>query len=299
MAMFRLFRRARPRIKSGLQDDRRFKLYETVGRLLRNHDHEQVSVAQLTQAAGVSIGAFYRRYRDKEAFLRMVVAEYLYSRRNRMEGALTRERWAGQPTPAVTRVIVEHLMRDLQGPLGAGIVRTALKRGHLDRETLAPLVSYRRALADRAVALLAHRAHDTRHAERTVRASTQIAVAAVLDALLHDGDILRSGSQRMADALSTTMLNGLGLSAGRTGKAPAEQDEPDTADDNAMLAMPITEVVATPMAAPALRRSARRRTTRAPEPEPTPVINPKHIMAETAEKPEPPAPRPRRHRPRF
>jgi hypothetical protein len=117
------------------------------------------------------------------------------------------------------------------------------------------VVGYRRAVADCAVVLLAHRAGDTRHAERTVRASTQIAVAAVLDALLHDGDILRSGSQRMADALSTTMLNGLGLSAGRTGKAAAEQDEPDTADDNAMLTMPITGVVAMPIpaAAPALR----------------------------------------------
>ena len=210
-----------------------------------------------------------------------------------MERALARERWAGQPARVVTRAIVEHLMRDLQGPLGAGIVRTALKRGHLDRGTLAPLVGYRRALADCAVALLAHRMSDTRHAERTVRASTQITVAAVLDALLHDGDILRSGSQRMAEALSTMMLDTLGLSAGRTGKPPAEHDEPDTADDNAMLAMPMPE------AAPALRRSARRRTTPGPEPEPTPVINPKHIMAETAEKPEPPAPRPRRHRPRF
>ncbi len=162
-----------------------------------------------------------------------------------------------------------------------------------------PLVGYRRALADCAVVLLAHLVSDTRHAERTVRASTQIAVAAVLDALLHDGDILRSGSQRMADALSTMMLDTLGLSAGWTGKPPADHDEPDTADDNAMLAMPITEVVATPIAAPALRRSARRRTTPGPEPKSTPVINPKHIMAETAEKPEPPAPRPRRYRPRY
>jgi AcrR family transcriptional regulator len=190
--LFSLFRRTRRRIKSGLLDHSTFKLYEAAGRLLREHDHEQMSVAQLTRVAGVSVGAFYRRYRDKDAFLRMVVAEYLYSTRNRMERALARERWAGQPSRVVTRTIVEQLMRDLQGPLGAGIVRTALKRGHLDRGTLAPLVGYRRALADCAVVLLAHRASDTRHAERSVRASTQIAVAAVLDALLHDGDILRS-----------------------------------------------------------------------------------------------------------
>jgi hypothetical protein len=35
-----------------------------------------------------------------------------------------------------------------------------LKRGHLDRGTLAPVVNYRRALADCATALLAHRASD-------------------------------------------------------------------------------------------------------------------------------------------
>ncbi len=157
----------------------------------------------------------------------MVVAEYLYSTRNRMERALARERWGGQTAGAVTRAIVEHLMRDLQGPPGAGIVRAALKCGHLDRGTLAPLVSYRSALADRAVALLAHRANDIPHAERTVRASVQIAVATVLDALLHDGDILRPGSQRMVDALSGMMLDRLGLSAGRAGKAPAEHHESD------------------------------------------------------------------------
>jgi AcrR family transcriptional regulator len=300
--LFSLFRRTRRRIKSGLLDHSAFKLYEAAERLLQDHDHEQISVAQLTLAAGVSVGAFYRRYRDKDAFLRMVVGEYLYSTRNRMERALARERWARQPAHVVTRAIVEHLMRDLQGPPGAGIVRAALKCGHLDRGTLAPLVSYRSALADRAVALLAHRANNIPRAERTVRARVQITVATVLDALLHDGDILRSGSQRMADALSTMMLDGLGLSVGQAGKAPAEHDEPDMADDNAMLAMPITELVAVeiiPETTPARRRSAQRRAAPNPDAKPIPVIDPKHVSAEVTEKPEPPPPPRGRYRPRF
>ena len=91
-----LFRRTRHRITPDLRDPSTYKLYKAACRLLRDQDHEQMSVAQLTKAANVSVGAFYRRFRDKDAFLRLVLAEHFYGSRNYMERVLSHARWEGQ-----------------------------------------------------------------------------------------------------------------------------------------------------------------------------------------------------------
>lgn len=253
-----LFRRTRRRIKPDLRDQSTYKLYTAACRLLRDHDHEQMSVAQVTKAAGISVGGFYRRFPNKDAFLRLVLAEHFYGSRNYMERVLSHARWDGQPTGILTAAIVEQMMRDLHGP-GAGVVRAALKLGHVKREKLEPLESYRRALADAAVTLLAPRTKHPRQNERTVRDSVQMAEATVLDALLHEGGSLRPGSRRMAAVLSTMMLDALGLSPGQSRKAHDDLGETD--DDTGMLEMPITEVVAVEVPQTALppRRYARRR----------------------------------------
>jgi len=297
----RIFRHAKRRIKKGQRDQRTFKLHHAARRLLAEKDHEQISVAQLAGAAGISVGAFYQRFSNKDAFLGRVVHEGLHNAQQQMERELDPERWQRSTAGEVTQAIVEAMMRGLHGP-GAGVVRAALKRGHLDRKKLEPLLRYRTALTDSAVALLAPRLKGVRHPERAVRSAMQIAEATALDALLHDAGTLRPGSQRMADTLSAMMLGMLGLADRRTVNP---QDEPARAEDDgqeAMLHMPTEDVIALPIPEPALgaRRNPRRQAARDPEPEPIkviPPIPPKPPLPETIQEPEPT--RRRRHRPRF
>jgi AcrR family transcriptional regulator len=131
----RIFRHAKRRIKQGRRDQRTFQLHQAARRLLAQKDHEQVSVAQLASAAGISVGAFYQRFPNKDAFLGRIVHEGLYDAQQRMERELDPERWRHSAAGKVTQAIVEAMMRDLHGP-GAGVVRAALKRGHLDRKKL-------------------------------------------------------------------------------------------------------------------------------------------------------------------
>src|SRR6185312_16157584 len=46
-------------------------------RLIGERDIDAISVAEITRAAGCSVGAFYLRFRDKEAFLHALIAQYI------------------------------------------------------------------------------------------------------------------------------------------------------------------------------------------------------------------------------
>src|SRR5271166_4559443 len=108
--------KSKPRIKEGMQDQRRYELYRAGCRLLARHDHEQISVAQIARAAGISVGAFYQRFPDKDAFLGRVVSHRLSGARERMERELDPERWQRRSTGAVTQAIVKEMMRGLGRP---------------------------------------------------------------------------------------------------------------------------------------------------------------------------------------
>ncbi len=299
----RFYRSTKRRIKQGLRDDRTYKLYRAGCHLLASKDHEQVSVASIARAAGISVGAFYERYPNKDAFLSMVISYRLHGAREHMERVLEPERWRCSAADAVTRAIVLEMMRGLHGP-SACVIRATLKRGHRDRKNLEPLLRYRKSLADSSVALLAHRAKNATNSARSVRSAVQMAEATVLDALLHDAGALRPGSQRMAASLSAMMLRMLGLSGSEHAVSQDERDEtPERADDDgevAMLDMPIEEVIAITIPEPAVPpRSRRRRVARDPEAEPIRAVSPRHIGPEKEETREPPVRLRRRRRPRL
>jgi AcrR family transcriptional regulator len=289
--MARLFsrafrRRVKRRIKAGLQDDKTFRLYRAACRLLAEHDHEQISVAQFAQAAEMSVGAVYQRHANKEALLGAVVAERLSRERQRLEHELARHAWQHQPIAAVTRAIVDAMMRGLHGP-GAGVVRTALKRGYLDRGRLGPLLDYRAAVADQAVALLAPRLTHIKKPQHAIRAAMQMAEATALDALLHEKGPLRPGSSQMAATLSAMLCGMLDPSGAPLG-APV-------GDETGVLDMPIEEVVAMPVPDSPPARTRQRSTN---QPEAVPLIRPTSAAPPPAD-PEAEPVKPGRHRPRL
>jgi AcrR family transcriptional regulator len=237
---------SKPRIKEGAQDPKRFALFKAACPLLAQQDYEQISVAKFASAAGISVGAFYERFEDKDSFLGWVVSERLNGSIDRMEQQLDPERWRGRSPGDVTQAILLSLMECLHGP-GDGVFRAALKRGFSDQTKLKPLLRYRTAFTNRAVALLAHRAApDRKEPDYAVRSAVQMAEATALDALLHKEGTLRPASWGMVDTLRSMMLSTLGL-----------PDEPHTHRDpqygsstnspggpGAHIDMPIEQVIA-------------------------------------------------------
>jgi hypothetical protein len=101
----------------------------------------------------------------------------------------------------------------------------------------------------------------------------------------------------MADALTGMMLSMLGLSSGRHAEDENNQKaKPDDDDDNAMLAMPIEEVVAQPV--PEQPATNRRERSKDIATETIDVVNPKTAsrMSDGSPEEKNPEPKRRRHR---
>src|SRR4249920_1960197 len=55
----------------------RDRLIKAGQRLVAKRDFDQMSVADIAEAAGCSVGAFYQRFRDKDAFFGALIAHYV------------------------------------------------------------------------------------------------------------------------------------------------------------------------------------------------------------------------------
>ena len=55
----------------------RDRLLNAGQRLIARHSVDALSVADIARAAGCSVGSFYLRFRDKDAFFRALIAQYL------------------------------------------------------------------------------------------------------------------------------------------------------------------------------------------------------------------------------
>jgi AcrR family transcriptional regulator len=244
-----VFRTAKRRIKKGLQDHRTHRLYDVGYQLLNAEDHERVSVARIAREAGVSVGAFYGRFESKDAFLRQVSWARLDLATERARADLDPKRWGAASGARIVRAITQHVL-DTVNSNTVGAVRIAVKCGRLDRTFLTPLLTYRAAVADQAVALLKPHVKVERDPERAIRAAVQIALATAIDSLFQDEGPLRAGHRRMAETLSRMMALLLGI-ADRQGELAGD----DQADE--MIVIPPERAVAATIAALAMKDEER------------------------------------------
>ena len=152
----KLFPKSRKRIKPGLEDGSRWRIYEAGWMALNDADHEDVSIVHVAKTAGVSIGAFYRRFPDKASFLEFTVGNRLNYASERTAKALEPHRWRRASNAKVVAGIVEHLVVAMHGDM-RGAVRTAFRRRGPGRDEHCPLRNYQTVVADASVALLLER----------------------------------------------------------------------------------------------------------------------------------------------
>ncbi|MBL8989633.1 MAG: TetR/AcrR family transcriptional regulator, partial [Gemmatimonadetes bacterium] len=74
--------------------------------LLAERDFATVTIAEVVDRAGVSIGGFYARFRGKEALLHALAEEVLGDCADGLEAALNSRRMAGAPLARVIRAYV-------------------------------------------------------------------------------------------------------------------------------------------------------------------------------------------------
>ena len=201
-----------------------------VGRqLLATRDFDSLSVAELAAAQQLSVGSFYGRFRDKEAFFavlqQQVTAEWL----QQADALLQQRPWrsATQLVAAFCSLAVETFRRD------AGLFRAALKHASTQPASWTPIKQAGLAVAERFEAALAPMLPHGGTAERSlsIRFAVQMLYGTGVNAVLNDPGPLRLSDPRLEHELARVMGLYLGLpprAATRTPKSASRGQPGDT-----------------------------------------------------------------------
>jgi AcrR family transcriptional regulator len=129
----------------------RDRLLKAGQRLIMRRDFDTMSVADIAQAAGCSVGAFYQRFRDKEAFFGALVAHYVSEARETTLGLYAGDRDAD----LVAAVAASTTARFRKY---TGLVRTAVRRRMDNPDVWEPIRLHGHFAADCFIEWLASRA---------------------------------------------------------------------------------------------------------------------------------------------
>ncbi len=172
-------------------------------RLLETRRFEEISVEEIVRAARASVGAFYARFRDKQALLPSLYARYDEALGARLAG-LARRRPTGADAGGELTATAEWIAREF---LRLYRERTNLMRAlalyaRTHETEIGPEVRARRRAQHELFleALLAQRAHITHpEPERAVELALYFAVSALRDRVLFAGST-HAASTRLGDA---------------------------------------------------------------------------------------------------
>jgi AcrR family transcriptional regulator len=157
------------------------RLLDAAEALVAARGFDDAGIAEIARQAGSSVGAFYRRFADKDGLLHALHERFCDEARATADAALAPARWGGATTDAVlhefTRFLVQ-VFREREG-----FFRAILQRGTADpvvRERTDRLFEH---LADRLAALLRGRRGDIAHADPRLAATVGLRV--VIGTLTH------------------------------------------------------------------------------------------------------------------
>jgi len=164
------------------------RILDVTERMLEERRFEEISVSAIVRAAGTSVGAFYARFRDKDALLPALYARYDEWIRERALGLESEQPWQGRNLESTVRWLVGELVelfRTRRYLLRAMTLHARLRPEKIDAETRARRENQMRFLR---VALLECK-HEIQHPdpERAVELAIFMAASLCREWLLfHD-----------------------------------------------------------------------------------------------------------------
>lgn len=149
--------------------------------------------------AGVGVGTFYGRFRDKDALLAAFFAEYYRQPATELDAAFPLDAWRGRPVADVVAAWVRHRVDSFRER--RGLIRAILSytRSHPDPAFRAAAAEFSALVIDRFASLLEGSADGIRHPDPQRAAVIVVsAVEALLKELTLYGEI-RSRALAIAD----------------------------------------------------------------------------------------------------
>jgi AcrR family transcriptional regulator len=155
-------------------------LIETAFALLEHKDFDEISIAELSQKAGYSVGAFYARFRSKDELFDAMVVQHLENRRK-----VRRRQFTAADGANLIHELLDETVRYYWGR--RRFWRAALIRSIREPEFWAPMRKLSHEFADSLLARLAERAGRglTDSEQANVRFAVQLAFGLINNTILN------------------------------------------------------------------------------------------------------------------
>ena len=181
--------------------------------LLADRDFDELSIADLAGRAGLSVGSFYGRFRDKEAYIDQLQLQVTAEWTAAATGMLDAQRERGADAGAIVRELCATVIRLLRAD--AGFLRAVLRHTSTQVTRWTPIKQAGRGVVDRAARLLAPKLAHLPAGQRTarVRFAMQIVYGTAINAVLNDPGPLVLGDPRLERELARVMCMYLDIDA--------------------------------------------------------------------------------------
>jgi AcrR family transcriptional regulator len=148
-------------------------------RLVEERDFEAISIADIARSAGCSVGAFYFRFADKDAFFRAMIAHRLAEARASLPALL--EPPGADPLSVLVSAVVESFRRR------PGFLRATLRKSMGDASVWEPMRAHGHFVADQFLQRLVRDAGErpAPDAELRIRFAFQIMNGTLINALIN------------------------------------------------------------------------------------------------------------------
>jgi len=122
------------------------RILDAAEALLREKRWEDASVAEIARRAGSSVGAFYSRFRDKDALLSALHERFVEEAIATAELAMNEQRWANASICEIVRELVAFQVRlqDQHAGLWRAIALRATQEPERNTSTLEPILEHLR-----------------------------------------------------------------------------------------------------------------------------------------------------------
>ncbi len=203
------------------------RLLESTEALLENKGFEGVTVAEIAVRAGVSVGAVYSRFRDKDALLQCLLERFVTEATATADETLDIDRWQGASIEEITSEFVVFLVEIHRARIG--LLRELVARARGSGPVVERKEELIRHIGDRLCPLLLARADDITHPDPAFAVSfaLRLVLGCLEQAILSGGSTgygLPTSDDRLAAELTRTYLSYLGVKSGADADArPSSQ----------------------------------------------------------------------------
>jgi AcrR family transcriptional regulator len=179
--------------------------------ILEQRGFDALSIAELTAANGFSVGSFYARFEDKDAFFRAIQTTALQQLAARAEELLAPERWKGASAGEVLTAFVEFFVGTVRRH--RGFLRAVLQHESTQPGVWTPMRECGAALAALLQPILGPKLPRLpRHQrEAQVGFAVQVLYGTLINAVLHDPGPLALEDKALIRELVRMMSRYLGL----------------------------------------------------------------------------------------